>query len=178
MRTTLRIAARCGHETHGFAVLKYGQLAMEAFGLVSSSWSANPSFRRPFMADALLIRCLFRLCWRDVERGNDENGHLGMLVLGSGPVEPENQRQFIDLLGDCPGAIGYRFNRPSRAVTLNPCASRLSDRASTSADGPIAARLSGVIRASVVRLRKSSTPSPEANRAERAVGSTWLGPPT
>ena len=36
----------------------------------------------------------------------------------------------------------------------------------------------GVIFDSVVRLRKSSTESPLENRAERAVGSTWFGPPT
>ena len=29
-----------------------------------------------------------------------------------------------------------------------------------------------------VRLTKSSTPSPEEKRAERAVGSTWFEPPT
>ena len=29
-----------------------------------------------------------------------------------------------------------------------------------------------------VRFMKSSTPRPEEKRAERAVGSTWFGPPT
>ena len=29
-----------------------------------------------------------------------------------------------------------------------------------------------------VRFMKSSTPSPDEKRAERAVGSTWLEPPT
>ena len=29
-----------------------------------------------------------------------------------------------------------------------------------------------------VRFMKSSTPRPDENRAERAVGSTWLEPPT
>ena len=32
--------------------------------------------------------------------------------------------------------------------------------------------------AMVVRFMKSSTESPEENRAERAVGRTWFGPPT
>jgi hypothetical protein len=50
--------------------------------------------------------------------------------------------------------------------------------ASVSAAGPMARRASGVIRASVVRFMKSSTDRPEENRAERAVGSTWFGPPT
>jgi hypothetical protein len=42
----------------------------------------------------------------------------------------------------------------------------------------MAASASGVIRAIVVRFMKSSTFSPEENRADRAVGSTWFGPPT
>ena len=36
----------------------------------------------------------------------------------------------------------------------------------------------GVMRAMVVRFMKSSTERPEEKRAERAVGSTWFGPPT
>ena len=56
----------------------------------------------------------------------------------------------------------------------SPCASRLSDRASRSAAGPMAPSAPGVMRASVVRLRKSMHRQAAENRAERAVGSTWL----
>jgi len=41
----------------------------------------------------------------------------------------------------------------------------------------MAAKAPGVILAKVVRFTKSITESPEENRAERAVGSTWFGPP-
>ena len=50
--------------------------------------------------------------------------------------------------------------------------------ADQSAEGPIARNASGVIRASVVRFKKSITDKPDENRAERAVGKTWFGPPT
>ena len=42
----------------------------------------------------------------------------------------------------------------------------------------MAASAAGVMRAKVVRFMKSSTDNPEEKRAERAVGKTWLGPPT
>ena len=42
----------------------------------------------------------------------------------------------------------------------------------------MACNADGVIRASVVRFRKSITDSPLENRADRAVGNTWFGPPT
>ena len=42
----------------------------------------------------------------------------------------------------------------------------------------MAASAAGVMRAMVVRFMKSSTERPEEKRAERAVGSTWFGPPT
>ena len=57
-----------------------------------------------------------------------------------------------------------------------PCAESPSDCASRTAAGPIAASAPGVSRASVVRLRKSSTESPDENRAERAVGDYVSGP--
>lgn len=34
------------------------------------------------------------------------------------------------------------------------------------------------MRAIVVRFMKSNTDSPDEKRADRAVGNTWLGPPT
>lgn len=57
-------------------------------------------------------------------------------------------------------------------MTDNPCASRLSLLARISAEGPIDCKEDGVIFAKVVRLTKSSTDSPDENRAERAVGKT------
>jgi hypothetical protein len=70
-----------------------------------------------------------------------------------------------------------QFRRSRRARTLRPCASRRSALARVSAAGPSAARAAGVSFCIVVRLRKSMTESPEENRAVRAVGSTWFGPP-
>ena len=46
------------------------------------------------------------------------------------------------------------------------------------AAGPNARNWSGPHFRIDVRFMKSSTPRPEENRAERAVGSTWLEPPT
>src|SRR6056297_368346 len=85
----------------------------------------------------------------------------------------------VDLdVAEAGGHPASLFSRSSRARTESPCASRLSDFASVSAAGPMARSASGVIRAVVVRLRKSMTESPEEKRAERAVGRTWFGPPT
>ncbi len=42
----------------------------------------------------------------------------------------------------------------------------------------MAANAPGVMRAMVVRFTKSITDSPLENRADRAVGKTWFGPPT
>ena len=41
----------------------------------------------------------------------------------------------------------------------------------------VAVSASAVILAIVVRFMKSRTERPEEKRAERAVGSTWFGPP-
>src|SRR5690242_20705334 len=46
------------------------------------------------------------------------------------------------------------------------------------AAGPSARNWSGPHLRIEVRFMKSSTPSPDENRAERAVGRTWLEPPT
>src|SRR3954454_5990962 len=56
------------------------------------------------------------------------------------------------------------------------CASSPSAGASRIAAGAIAPRLAGEQPTSVVRFIKSRTPSPDAKRALRAVGSTWFGP--
>src|SRR3954447_24734037 len=56
------------------------------------------------------------------------------------------------------------------------CAASPSAWASRIAAGASAPRLAGSQPTSVVRFMKSSTPSPEAKRALRAVGSTWFGP--
>ena len=58
------------------------------------------------------------------------------------------------------------------------CASSPSACPSVIAAGPSARSWSGPHLRIEVRFMKSSTPRPEENRAERAVGSTWLEPPT
>ena len=66
----------------------------------------------------------------------------------------------------------------SRIATERACASSPSALASAIAAGPNALSCSGPSLRIDVRLTKSSTDKPEENRAERAVGSTWLEPPT
>ena len=76
-------------------------------------------------------------------------------------------------------AAGHPFSRSSRARTVMPVGLQpLGAWPGVSAAGPSAAeRRGGHLRGCVVRLRKSMTESPEENRAVRAVGSTWFGPP-
>ena len=66
--------------------------------------------------------------------------------------------------------------RSSRIDRDRACASSPSASARRIADGASAARPAASQRTSEVRFTKSRTPRPEANRALRAVGSTWLGP--
>src|SRR5580704_3805210 len=66
--------------------------------------------------------------------------------------------------------------RSSRIDNDNACASSPSASASRIADGASAARLAASQRTIELRLRKSRTPRPDAKRALRAVGRTWLGP--
>src|SRR5713101_6792172 len=75
-------------------------------------------------------------------------------------------------------AVAQRRGRFSLIATDSACASSPSARASVTAAGPIARRLSASHANSEVRFRKSRTPSPEEKRALRAVGRTWLGPAT
>src|SRR5579875_3868820 len=58
------------------------------------------------------------------------------------------------------GGRGHRPSPPSRIVSA----------------GASAARPAASQRTSALRFRKSRTPRPEAKRALRMVGSTWLGP--
>ena len=60
-----------------------------------------------------------------------------------------------------------------RAWALNPSASP-----SAIAAGPSARNCSGPHLSKDVRFMKSSTPKPDENLAERAVGSTWFEPAT
>src|SRR5262249_37828303 len=69
-------------------------------------------------------------------------------------------------------------DRLSGSATERACASSPSASASVIAAGPIVRKASAPQLRIDVRFRKSCTPSPEENRALRAVGSTWLGPPT
>src|SRR5688572_4299739 len=67
---------------------------------------------------------------------------------------------------------GYR-----RRISMDSAwASRPSRWARASAAGAMAARLFASHEISEVRFMKSSTDRPEAKRAVREVGSTWLGP--
>ena len=69
-------------------------------------------------------------------------------------------------------------DRLRRNPTEREWASRPSALPSVIAAGPSARNWSGPHFRIEVRFMKSSTPSPDENRAERAVGSTWLEPPT
>src|SRR5215207_3890388 len=78
--------------------------------------------------------------------------------------------------GACDMAADYRVF--IRIETLRAWPASPSASPSAIAAGPRAASWSGPHLRRDVRLRKSRTPSPEENRAERAVGRTWLEPPT
>ena len=68
--------------------------------------------------------------------------------------------------------------RLRRNPTEREWASRPSALPRVIAAGPSARNWSGPHLRIEVRFMKSSTPRPDENRAERAVGSTWLEPPT
>ena len=70
------------------------------------------------------------------------------------------------------GPAQSEFRRLSRIDSDSACASSPSASASRIAAGASAARLASSHRTSDVRFIKSSTPSPEAKRALRAVGKT------
>src|SRR6516164_2664272 len=65
-----------------------------------------------------------------------------------------------------------------RIITERACPSSPSASPKAMAAGPSARNCSGPHLRIDVRFMKSSTPSPEENRAERAVGSTWFEPAT
>ena len=73
---------------------------------------------------------------------------------------------------------GLVHDRLRRNPTEREWASRPSALPSVIAAGPSARNWSGPHLRIEVRFMKSSTPRPDENRAERAVGSTWLEPPT
>src|SRR6185437_8998794 len=99
----------------------------------------------------------------------------GALMLDVGVASNDAALVESDL-GDTLVGIGHaqaqRRGRFSRIATESACASSPSARASVTAAGPIARRLSGSQASSEVRFRKSSTPSPDEKRALRAVGRT------
>src|ERR1700712_3349248 len=72
----------------------------------------------------------------------------------------------------------FAHDRLRRSPTERAWASRPSALPSVIAAGPSARNWSGPHLRIDVRFMKSSTPRPEETRAERAVGSTWLEPPT
>src|SRR6516162_5330847 len=72
----------------------------------------------------------------------------------------------------------FGHDRLRRSPIERAWASRPSALPSVMAAGPSERSWSGPHLRIDVRFMKSSTPSPEENRAERAVGNTWLEPPT
>src|SRR5665213_829017 len=76
----------------------------------------------------------------------------------------------------CEAEPGFVRHRLSRAAMDRACASSPSASASVMASGPISCSVRGVQDSSVVRFMKSSTESPDENRAVREVGRTWFGP--
>src|SRR5262249_19195596 len=88
----------------------------------------------------------------------------------------ERHRDDAALRGIMGGRLRHcrvRRNTPERAWAWSPSA-----LPSVIAAGPSARNWSGPHFRIEVRFMKSSTPSPDEKRAERAVGSTWLEPPT
>ena len=81
-------------------------------------------------------------------------------------------------------AVAFRIipahgaRRLVRSATERACASNPSASPSVIAAGPSVSRLSAPHFKIEVLFKKSRTLRPEENRAERAVGSTWLEPPT
>src|SRR6201747_3354743 len=76
--------------------------------------------------------------------------------------------------------VWWRFGHDKlrRNPTEREWASRPSAFPKVIAAGPSARNWSGPHLRIEVRFMKSKTPSPEENRADRAVGSTWVVPPT
>src|SRR6516164_9046704 len=72
----------------------------------------------------------------------------------------------------------FGHDRLRRTPIERAWASRPSALPSVMAAGPSERSCSGPHLRIDVRFMKSSTPRPEENRADRAVGSTWLEPPT
>src|SRR6202034_1980762 len=68
--------------------------------------------------------------------------------------------------------------RRSRNATERACASSPSASPSVTAAGPRTSSERASHLSSDVRFMKSSTPTPDEKRAERAVGRTWFDPPT
>src|SRR5262249_55230268 len=101
-----------------------------------------------------------------------------VLDVGRGAADRAFVERHLDetLLGI--GLFRFAHLRLSRIATERACASRPSAMPSAMAAGPSLASASGSRRRSEVRFMKSSTPKPEENRAERAVGSTWFEPAT
>ena len=77
--------------------------------------------------------------------------------------------------------MGARRSEVKAAAVADAAArARASPSASAKATaaGPTCASAAASAVIQVVRLRKSNTERPEANRAVRPVGSTWFGPAT
>src|SRR6201999_3610671 len=109
----------------------------------------------------------------------DRNRAL-MLDVGPGTADRgfveghRNQARRFGLGGAASGNhCGLKRMATERAWASSPSASP-----SAIAAGPSARNCSGPHLRIDVRFMKSSTPRPDENRAERAVGSTWFEPPT
>src|SRR3984893_11876689 len=105
----------------------------------------------------------------------------GALVLDIGTGTPNRfliQRHRDDAIVGIFLWRRFGHDRLRRNPTERAWASRPSALPSVISAGPNARNWSGPHFRIDVRFMKSSTPSPEENRADCAVGSTWLEPPT
>src|ERR1043165_5731970 len=102
-----------------------------------------------------------------------------MLDVGRGAADRAFVERHLDETLLCFVELGRLAHlRFSRIATERACASRPSALPSAIAAGPSLPSASASSRRIEVRFMKSSTPSPEEKRAERAVGSTWFEPAT
>src|SRR5215470_6957828 len=103
-----------------------------------------------------------------------------VLDIGAGAADraliKRHRHQPVGLAGRW--SLGRRHRGLMRIATERAYASSTSTSPSAIAEGPSACSCSGPHLRIEVRFMKSSTPSPDEKRAERAVGSTWLEPPT
>src|SRR5262249_16959258 len=124
-------------------------------------------------------------------------------AIGAALMSDGSERVFLHQIIDCDGALVFNVSiagaapvlvkddldaafaalrrghrRLTRIATERAWAASPSASPSAITAGPSCASCSGPHLRIEVRFMKSSTPNPEENRAERAVGSTWFEPAT